>query len=88
MSERLKKIRKLIVERLKDLGSIHSWSHIEKQIGMFAYTGLKEDMVEELKRDYSIYLPVDGRVSLASLNQNNIEYFCQAVHQVSKDKAI
>lgn len=88
MSERLKKIRSLIVERLRDLGSIHCWSHIEKQIGMFAYTGLKAEMVEELIRDYSIYLPMDGRVSLASLNQNNIEYFCQAVHQVSKDKNI
>jgi aspartate/tyrosine/aromatic aminotransferase len=55
---------------------------------MFAYTGLKAEMVEELIRDYSIYLPMDGRVSLASLNHNNIEYFCQAVHQVSKDKNI
>jgi len=55
---------------------------------MFAYTGLKPEMVEELKRVYSIYLPVDGRISLASVNQSNIEYFCQAVHYVSKEKDI
>ena len=55
---------------------------------MFAYTGLKSDMVEELKRIYAIYLPIDGRISLASINSSNLEYFCQAVHDVTKDKEL
>jgi aspartate/tyrosine/aromatic aminotransferase len=39
---------------------------------MFAFTGLTKDMVEELKRDYAIYMTADGRISIAGLNTKNI----------------
>jgi len=34
---------------------------------MFAYTGLTQEMVIELKEKYSIYLPLDGRICVASI---------------------
>jgi len=87
MSERLKSNRRQMVEKLKALGSTHDWSHIESQIGMFAYTGLTKDMVEEM-RGLSVYLPYDGRVCIASVTQNNIDYVCECMHKVSHGKEL
>lgn len=67
MSQRLKRNRELMVEKLAALGSKHNWDHITSQIGMFAYTGIKPEMTERLKSEYSIYMPLDGRVCVASI---------------------
>jgi aspartate aminotransferase len=64
------------VDKLKELGSIHDWSHIEKQCGMFAYSGLKNEMVEEIRNKHSVYFPLDGRITIPAINKNNIDYFC------------
>jgi aspartate aminotransferase len=40
MSGRIMEMRSGLVKGLKDAGSVHDWSHITNQIGMFAYTGL------------------------------------------------
>lgn len=45
MSNRIKDVRKKLVENLKKVGSKHDWSHIEKQIGMFCFTGLTAPQV-------------------------------------------
>ena len=88
MGGRLRNNRKEMVEKLKNLGSTHDWSHIQNQIGMFAYTGLTEQMVEVLKTQYAIYLPYDGRVCVASITQNNIDYVCECFHKVSDGKEL
>jgi aspartate aminotransferase len=88
MQLRLKNNRTEMVQKLAALGSVHDWSHIEKQIGMFAYTGLSKEMTEEMKGTYSIYLPFDGRICVASITQNNIDYVCECMHKVSEGKSI
>jgi len=77
-----------MVQKLKDLGSVHDWSHIVSQIGMFAYTGLTKEMVEIMKGTHSIYLPYDGRICVASITKSNIDYVCECMHAVSQGKAI
>ena len=54
------------------------------QIGMFCYTGLKQDEVEKLKTDYAIYMTKDGRVSMVSLTPKNVDYVAKSIHQVTK----
>ena len=41
---------------------------------MFAFTGLKPEMVEEMINKYSIHFTLDGRINRAGLNQNNIDF--------------
>jgi aspartate/tyrosine/aromatic aminotransferase len=48
MSGRMLEMRKSLHQKLKDLKSPHKWTHLEDQIGMFAFTGLNKEMVEEL----------------------------------------
>lgn len=49
MSKRLKVVRRQFVDKLKEVGSKHDWSHVINQVGMFAYTGLKPEMVTRIK---------------------------------------
>ena len=55
---------------------------------MFAYTGLKPEMVKQIISEHSIYMPPDGRISVAGVNSSNIDHICQAFHEVSKGKEI
>jgi len=49
------------------------WKHITDQNGMFAYTGLKPDEVKSLINDHHIFLAGSGRISVAGLNDSNVE---------------
>jgi len=55
---------------------------------MFAYTGLKAEMVKEVIEQHSIYMPPDGRISVAGVNSSNIDHICNAFHQVTIGKEI
>ena len=59
-----------------------SWSHISSQIGMFAFTGLSKESVEQLRTRHHVYLTADGRMSLAGLGSRDIEYVAHAVADV------
>jgi aspartate aminotransferase, mitochondrial len=86
MSGRMADMRSGIANKLKEKGSKHSWKHITDQIGMFAYTGLSKDMVDELRNKYAIYMTGDARISICGLNTKNLDYVAEAFHQVTKDK--
>ena len=55
---------------------------------MFAFTGLKPEMVENMINKYSIHFTLDGRINLAGLNQNNIDFVCQAIYDVTQGKKL
>jgi aspartate aminotransferase, mitochondrial len=88
MADRINTMRRRLVEALKDAGSTHDWSHISEQIGMFAFTGMNADMCDRLTEQYHIYLTRDGRISIAGLNENNLDYVATAIHTVTEGKSI
>lgn len=88
MADRINTMRTRLVETLKEVGSTHDWSHVSEQIGMFAYTGMNAEMCDELTDNYAIYLTKDGRISIAGLNDNNLEYVAKAIHSVTDGKSI
>jgi aspartate aminotransferase, mitochondrial len=88
MANRILCMRQLLVETLYKMGSQHDWSHVIQQIGMFAYTGMNSNMCDGLTEEYAIYLTRDGRISLAGLNEDNIEYVANAIHAVTKNQSI
>ena len=87
MSGRMQDMRHGLVDKLKSLGNEHNWQHVTDQIGMFAYTGLNKDQVDELKNDYAIYMTADGRISIAGLNSGNLDYVSEAFHKVTHGKS-
>ena len=75
-----------LFDKLKEKGSTHNWNHIIDQIGMFAFTGLKKEMVEELRNKYAIYMTADGRISICGLNTKNLDYIAESFHAVTDGK--
>ena len=56
--------------------------YIEEQIGMFGFLKLNIKQIDELIHKYHIYLPYDGRISIAGLNSKNIDYFKKSLSKV------
>jgi aspartate aminotransferase, mitochondrial len=88
MADRIAAMRQRLVQALADAGSVHDWSHIQEQIGMFAFTGMNSAMCDRLTEDYAIFLTRDGRISLAGLNEGNVDYVAQSVHIVTEGQSI
>ena len=87
MSGRMADMRSGLVDKLKSLGNEHCWKHVTDQIGMFAFTGLNKDMVNELREKYHIYMTMDGRISIAGLNTKNLDYVAESFHKVTTGKS-
>lgn len=84
MAERIINMRSLLRQHLEQLGSKHSWKHITDQIGMFAFSGMTGEMVDQLAAKHSIYMTRNGRISLAGINTKNVARLAEAMHEVTK----
>nr|WPS94675.1 aspartate aminotransferase [Naematelia aurantialba] len=73
MADRIISMREKLYNKLVELDTPGEWGHIKSQIGMFSFTGLKPEQVDKLAEQASIYLTRDGRISMAALNESNVE---------------
>ena len=85
MSGRIKDMRKALKGKLEELGTPGTWNHITDQIGMFSFTGLTEKQVAMIKSDAHVYMTKNGRISMAGLNTNNVEYVAKAIDKVVRE---
>ncbi len=79
MRERIKEMRRALVKGLADCGIDENFSFIERQRGMFSFSGLSDDVVNRLRTEQSIYMVGGGRINLAGLTTENIEYVCTSI---------
>eukprot|EP01120_Amphizonella_sp_Union-15-10_P017527 TRINITY_DN975_c0_g1_i1.p1 TRINITY_DN975_c0_g1~~TRINITY_DN975_c0_g1_i1.p1 ORF type:complete len:440 (-),score=88.16 TRINITY_DN975_c0_g1_i1:71-1360(-) len=87
MARRIIDMRKALVDNLRTIGSRRNWSHINRQIGMFCYSGLSPEQVDRLANEFSIYLVRTGRISMAGITSDNVEYLARAIHEVTSQKS-
>uniref|UniRef100_A0A6S8EMG6 Aspartate aminotransferase n=1 Tax=Aureoumbra lagunensis TaxID=44058 RepID=A0A6S8EMG6_9STRA len=83
MASRIADMRSALKQALNDSGSSRNWDHITKQIGMFAFTGLTKDQCIALRDQFHVYLTLDGRISVAGLTKDNVNYVANAIHAVT-----
>ena len=88
MANRILSMRSLLKEGLVKAGSTHDWEHVTSQIGMFAFTGMSPEMCDEITDKYNIFLTRDGRISMAGINKDNIDYVAGAIHAVTDGKKL
>ena len=86
MAQRINSMRGKLRKILEDLGSSRNWDHITRQIGMFAYSGMSKSEVETLREKHHIYCTLDGRISMAGVTSQNVEYIANAIHDVTEGK--
>src|SRR5215475_12052563 len=82
MRERIRRMRELFVRRMREKGVERDFSFIERQRGMFSYSGLSRETVDRLRSEYSIYIVGSGRICVAALNEKNLDYVCEAIAKV------
>lgn len=84
MSGRIIEMREVLYDHLTNkLKTPGDWKHITNQIGMFSFTGLKPDQCKKMIETSHIYLTSNGRISMAGINENNVEYVAKQI-----DKAV
>ncbi len=79
MRERIRGMRAALVDRLKAHGVTSDLRFITRQKGMFSYSGLNPQQMEQLRAEYGIYGVSTGRICVAALNTHNIDYVAKAM---------
>lgn len=82
MRERIQRMRQQLGARLSEQGAERDFSFIERQRGMFSFSGLNAEQVDVLREQYAIYIVAGGRINVAGLTEDNLDYFCAAVAAV------
>ena len=85
MRNRIQGMRRLFVETLKKCGVRRDFDFLLRQNGMFSFSGIAKDEVIELRETYAIYLVENGRINVAGMTRNNMDYLCQSIAAVLKD---
>ena len=82
MRERIKAMRKRLVESIQSRVPGSDFGFVLKQRGMFSYSGLTKDQVGRLRSEYAIYAIDTGRICVAALNSKNVDYVADAIAKV------
>ena len=82
MRVRIKAMRQKLVDGLKAAGVQKDMSFITTQIGMFSYSGLSKDQMVRLRDEFGVYGTDTGRMCVAALNSQNIDYVCASIAKV------
>ncbi len=82
MRDRINGMRKLFVQTLAAKGVDRDFSFIERQRGMFSFSGLNRQQVDALRAKYSIYVVGSGRINVAGMTEGNMDTLCSAIAEV------
>jgi aspartate aminotransferase len=82
MRGRVDEMRNLFVQGLISNSAKMDFSFLDKQRGLFAYSGLSLKQVNQLREEFGIYLLYDGRLNLAGLNHSNLNYVVESILKV------
>ncbi|HAS6376665.1 TPA: aspartate/tyrosine/aromatic aminotransferase [Vibrio vulnificus] len=82
MRDRIQEMRELFVATLIEEGVAADFSFIERQNGMFSFSGLNKDQVARLKEEFAIYIVGSGRISVAGMTKSNMGPLCKAIAAV------
>ena len=82
MRDRINGLRHKLVEKLAASGTSKNFSFINDQRGMFSYSGLTLEQVRRLRSEYAIYIADTGRMSVAGVSDDNIDYLCESIAKV------
>ena len=84
MRDRIKAMRKALVDGIHARVAGADFSFVMQQRGMFSYSGLTREQVLRLRSEYSIYTIETGRICVAALTTKNIDYVAGAIARVIK----
>jgi aromatic-amino-acid transaminase len=84
MRDRIRAMRKELVERLHARIPGSDFSFMLRQRGMFSYSGLTKAQVVRLREEFSVYVIETGRICVAALNSHNVDRAAEAIAAVAR----
>lgn len=82
MRERVLDMRKALIAALLVEGHNRDFSYINRQSGLFSFSGLTLEQVQKLQHEKALYIPNNGRINIAGLNTQNIPEVAKALLSV------
>ncbi|HTS20211.1 MAG TPA: amino acid aminotransferase [Casimicrobiaceae bacterium] len=82
MRERIRTLRRTLVERLAVHAPKRDFRFVLAQRGMFSYSGLTSEQVARLRSEFAVYAIDSGRICVAALNARNMDYVARAIGAV------
>jgi len=82
MRERIKVMRRELVDKIRAQRADFDFGFVVEQRGMFSYSGLSKPQVDRLRQEFAIYAVDSGRICVAALNSKNIDHVAKAVARV------
>lgn len=86
MRLRILEMRRSFASTLREMIPDRDFSFIEKQRGMFSYSGLSKDVITTLRERFHIHALDSGRICVAAMNTRNIEYICRSIATALKEQ--
>jgi aspartate/tyrosine/aromatic aminotransferase len=82
MRGRLRGVRSMLVEALRSRAPGRDFSHIIAANGMFSFLGVTVEQVQRLKREYGVYMVDSGRINVAGITRQNVDYLAESIAAV------
>ena len=79
MRGRLREMRVLLNDALKEKAPARDFSHLVRARGMFCFLGIAEDQVDRLKKEYGVYMVGSSRINTAGITARNVNYLADAI---------
>jgi aspartate aminotransferase len=79
MRTRIREMRALLTEHLRDATRSESFDFIRGQHGMFSLLGVSAAAVERLRERHHIYMTSDSRMNLAGIMPHNVAYVAECI---------
>ncbi|HET9694059.1 MAG TPA: amino acid aminotransferase [Steroidobacteraceae bacterium] len=84
MVARMKSLRALLADRLAQRLPHGDFGWLTRQRGMFSLLGLDEAQLRTLRERHHVYVPHDGRMNVAGINELNVDYIADAVASLTR----
>lgn len=84
MRDRIQSVRAALVRELAGLGVERDFSFIERQRGMFSFSGLTDAQVAFLREEKGIYIVKGGRINVAGITSKNLPYLVESMAEALK----
>jgi len=82
MRGRLREMRIMLNDALKEKAPEHDFSHLVRAVGMFCFLGITPEQVQRLKKDYGVYMVGSSRINIAGITAANVNYLAESIAAV------
>ncbi|GMH36982.1 hypothetical protein BSKO_04855 [Bryopsis sp. KO-2023] len=79
MVDRMRNMRELLYLAIMKRNTPGNWECIVDQVGMFAFIGLSEAQAKHLTSKWHVYLPTNGRISMAAVSRGSVNHLADAI---------